>query len=485
MNYIQFLNMVPEAILVAILVITFIADFIAHGKEDKSWMNPLVCLMLLGAAIATVFVGEQSQQLFGGAYIATPANTMMKAILCAGTFIVVLQSRKWLSSDDAKLVEGEFYMLTISTLLGMYIMMSAGSFLMFFLGLETASVPLACMVALDKYKKESAEAAAKFILTATFSSGVMLYGLSFLYGATGFLNFEDFAQVLRHTAITPMHIMGLVFFVAGLGFKISLVPFHFWTADTYQGAPTTVTGYLSVISKGAAAFTLAVMLHNIFAPMKEQWEMMMYILIVLSITIANVMAIRQTELKRFMAFSSISQAGYIMLAVIGANYAASVSALMYYVLVYIVANMSVFAIISVVEQNNGGRTDMAAYDGFYGTNPKLSFLMTLALFSLGGIPPFAGMFSKFFVFLACVNGQDDNWTAYLVMFIALVNTVVSLYYYLLIVKAMYINKSENPLPAFKSDCNTRLTLAICTAGILLFGVASCIYEAIHAAAMAS
>ena len=481
MNYLQFLNMVPEAILVAVLVITFIADFIAHGKEEKSWFNPLVCVMLLASAVATLFVGCNSHELFGGAYVATPANTMMKAILCAGTFIVVLQSKKWLSGD-AKLIEGEFYMLTISTLLGMYIMMSAGSFLMFFLGLETASVPLACMVALDKYKKDSAEAAAKFILTATFSSGVMLYGISFLYGATGNLYFTDFTANLQPNAMT---IAGLVFFVAGLGFKISLVPFHFWTADTYQGAPTTVTGYLSVISKGAAAFTLAVLLHKVFAPMTEQWSYLMDILIVLSITIANLMAIRQTELKRFMAFSSISQAGYIMLAVIGANYAASVSSLMYYVLVYIVANMSVFAIISVVEQNNGGRTDMRAYDGFYGTNPKLSFLMTLALFSLGGIPPFAGMFSKFFVFLASVNGQNGNWLPYVIMFIALINTVVSLYYYLLIVKAMYINKSENPLPTFQSDCNTKLTLAICTAGILLFGLVSCIYEAIQAACAAS
>ena len=210
----------------------------------------------------------------------------------------------------------------------------------------------------------------------------------------------------------------------------------------------------------------------------------MYFLIVLSITVANLMAIRQSELKRFMAFSSISQAGYIMLAVIGANYAASISALMYYVLVYIVANMSVFAIISVVEQNNEGKTMIADYNGFYGTNPKLSFLMTLALFSLGGIPPFAGMFSKFFVFLASVNGQDGNWWPYVIMFIALVNTVVSLYYYLLIVKAMYVNKSENPLPTFRSDCNTRLVLTICTAGILLFGIASCIYEAIFAAAAA-
>lgn len=481
MNYIQFIQMIPEAILVAVLVITFIADFASHGKKCRDWFNPLVSVMLIASAAATLFSCQETYELFGGAYIATPANTMMKAILCAGTFIVVLQSKRWLSNNDTRRIEGEFYMLTISTLLGMYVMMSAGSFLMFFLGLETASVPLACMVALDKMRKDSAEAAAKFILTATFSSGVMLYGMSLLYGAVGTLYFTEFSLLL---SVTPMTICGLVFFVAGLGFKISLVPFHFWTADTYQGAPTTVTGYLSVISKGAAAFTLAVILTKVFQPMTEYWEVMMYILIVLSITVANLMAIRQSELKRFMAFSSISQAGYIMLAVIGADYAATISSLMYYVLVYIVANMSVFAIISVVEQNNGGRTDMDAYNGFYQTNPKLSFLMTLALFSLGGIPPFAGMFSKFFVFLASVNGQDGNWWPYFIMFIALVNTVVSLYYYLLIVKAMYINKTENPLPTFKSDCNTRLTLAICTAGILLFGIASCIYEAIHAAAAA-
>lgn len=481
MNYIQFIQMIPEAILVAVLVITFIADFASHGKKCRDWFNPLVSVMLIASAAATLFSCQETYELFGGAYIATPANTMMKAILCAGTFIVVLQSKRWLSNNDTRRIEGEFYMLTISTLLGMYVMMSAGSFLMFFLGLETASVPLACMVALDKMRKDSAEAAAKFILTATFSSGVMLYGMSLLYGAIGTLYFTEFSLLL---SVTPMTICGMVFFVAGLGFKISLVPFHFWTADTYQGAPTTVTGYLSVISKGAAAFTLAVILTKVFQPMTEYWEVMMYILIVLSITVANLMAIRQSELKRFMAFSSISQAGYIMLAVIGADYAATISSLMYYVLVYIVANMSVFAIISVVEQNNGGRTDMDAYNGFYQTNPKLSFLMTLALFSLGGIPPFAGMFSKFFVFLASVNGQDGNWWPYFIMFIALVNTVVSLYYYLLIVKAMYINKTDNPLPTFKSDCNTRLTLAICTAGILLFGIASCIYEAIHAAAAA-
>ena len=221
----------------------------------------------------------------------------MKVILTAGAFIVVVMAQSWLEQKDVQNKEGEFYELIISTLLGMYMMISSGHFLMFFLGLEMASVPMACLVAFDKFKKESAEGAAKFVLTATFSSGVMLYGISFIYGACGTLYFDD---VMAQITATPLTIMGLVFFFSGLGFKISLVPFHFWTADTYQGAPTAVTGYLSVVSKGAAAFALMTILTKVFAPMVEYWEMLMYIVIVLTITIANLFALRQTELKRFM-----------------------------------------------------------------------------------------------------------------------------------------------------------------------------------------
>ena len=380
----------------------------------------------------------------------------MKAILAFGTLVVVVMSKSWVENNWK--LSGEFHMLLLSTLLGMFMMMSSGSFLLFFLGLETASVPLACMVAFDRRRKESAEGAAKYILVATFSSGVMLFGISFIYAATGTLYFEDVAQAVSGS---PLCIMGLAFFFSGLGFKISLVPFHFWTADTYQGAPTPI-------------------LMKAFGPMVQYWNYMLYVVIVLSITIANLFAIRQSELKRFMAFSSISQAGYIMLAVVG-NGQMGVAALTYYVLVYIVANMAVFTVINVVEQQNGGRTDMSAYNGFYQTNPKLSFLMTLALFSLAGIPPFAGMFSKFFVFMAGV--QNGEPMAYFVVFIALVNTVVSLYYYLLIVKAMYITKTDNPLPTFKSDEGTKIALGICTAGIALFGVVSYVYGWIAAAGL--
>ena len=472
MNYSEFLNMVPEFVLVLALIIVFFADFFAsRNAERKASLGYLTMLMLIGTAVTSAMT--EPTQAFGGIYVTTAAINVMKAILAFGSLVVVVMATSWVEKN-LKLA-GEFYMLILSTLLGMFMMMSSGSFLLFFLGLEMASVPLACMVAFDRHRKESAEGAAKYILVATFSSGVMLFGISFIYAATGTLYFDDVCAAVSNS---PLCIMGLVFFFSGLGFKISLVPFHFWTADTYQGAPTPVTGYLSVISKGAAAITLCTILMKAFAPMVEYWDYLLYIVIVLSITVANLFAIRQNELKRFMAFSSISQAGYIMLAVVG-NGQLGVAALTYYVLVYIVANMAVFTVINVVEQNNGGRTDMAAYNGFYQTNPKLSFLMTLALFSLAGIPPFAGMFSKFFVFMAGV--QNGEPMAYGVVFIALVNTVVSLYYYLLIVKAMYITKTDAPLPTFQSDANTKVALAICTAGIALFGVASCVYEWIAAA----
>ncbi len=472
--YSQFIFMKPEATLMLLLVVTFLCDFISTGKKNRSWFNPLVCVLML-AHIVLNACPIKAYELFGGMYQTNAAAGVIKTILAVGTLIVLIQAKTWLSRPDTKFKEGEFYMIVISTLLGMNMMVSAGHFLLFFLGLEMASVPMACLVAFDKYRNDSAEAGAKFILTATFSSGVMLYGISFLYGATGTMYFSDLAPVLF---ASPLTIMGLVFFFSGLGFKISLVPFHFWTADTYQGAPTTVTGYLSVVSKGAAAFTLMTILFKVFGNMVEMWEPLLYVVIVLSITVANLMAIRQSELKRFMAFSSISQAGYIMLAVIG-NTGLSVTALSYYVLVYVVANMAVFTIIGAVEENNGGKTMMSDYNGLYSTNPKLAFLMTLALFSLAGIPPFAGMFSKFFVFMAALKA--GSVAAYVVVFIALLNTVVSLYYYLLIVKAMYINSTENALPTFKTDCNTRLALFICMAGVLLCGVVSFFWEWIGAA----
>ncbi|HLP04102.1 MAG TPA: NADH-quinone oxidoreductase subunit N, partial [Paludibacter sp.] len=263
-----------------------------------------------------------------------------------------------------------------------------------------------------------------------------------------------------------------VFFAVGLFFKISLVPFHLWTPDVYEGSQTNITSYLSVISKGAAVFVLFTLLIKVFGNLVTQWQPILYGLAVVSITLANIFAIRQQNLKRFLAFSSISQAGYILLAIISGS-ALGMASLVYYVLVYMFSNLAAFGVLSVIE-NRTGKVRMDEYNGLYQTNPLLSFVMMLALFSLAGIPPFAGFFSKFFVFsAAAAQGY------YVLVFIALLNTIISLYYYLIVIKAMFLNQSETPIEPLKSDFPVKLSLVICTLGILVIGLVSGIYGQIN------
>ncbi len=467
MNYLQFFDMRAEVSLIVLILIILFYDLFTEGKERRGF-HALTCV-LLGVHILLNICPGNNVELFGGMYQSYAMTGIVKTILAIGTLLVFLQAKNWLRRDDTRHREGEFYVLILCTLLGMNFMMSSGNFLMFFIGLELASIPLACLVAMDKFRHESAEAGAKYIMNAMFSTGLMLYGISFVYGTVGTLYFNDIPSALTGT---PMQILAMVFFFAGLGFKLSLVPFHLWTADTYQGAPTAVTSYLSVVSKGAAAFTLLVILTKVFGPMVEQWQTLLYAVIIITITLGNLMALKQENLKRFMAFSSISQAGYIMLGVIGGN-DLGMTSLVFYVLVYVAANLAAFSVINVIEQK-AGKVEMSDYNGLYQSNPKLSFLMTIALFSLAGIPPFAGFFSKFFIFAAAFSEGF-----YLVVFIALLNTIISLFYYLRIVKAMYIVPNDAPIATFRSDCSTKISLALCTAGIIALGLVSAIYDGIH------
>ena len=472
MDYSQFLLLKEELSLILVIVILFVADLFmspdAHKNDGKPVQNTMLPVALLTIHTLITIVPGPVADAFGGMYHNQPIQSIVKSILSIGTLIVFLMAHEWMRRPDTAIKQGEFYILTLSTLLGMYFMISAGHFLMFFIGLETASIPMAALVAFDKYRHHSAEAGAKYILTALFSSGLLLYGLSLIYGTVGTLYFADIPARLTGD---PLQIMAFVFFFSGMGFKISLVPFHLWTADVYEGAPSTVTAYLSVISKGSAAFVLMAILIKVFAPMVEQWQEVLYWVIIASITIANLFALRQQNLKRLMAFSSISQAGYIMLGVISGS-AQGMTSLVYYVLIYMFANLAVFTVITIVALR-AGKFTLEDYNGLYTTNPKLVFLMTLALFSLAGIPPFAGFFSKFFIFAAAFEGGF-----HLLVFIALINTIISLYYYLKIVKAMYINKSDEPIAAFRSDNYTRASLAICTLGIVVLSIASVVYQSI-------
>lgn len=466
MDYSNFLFLKEELSLIAVMVILLVYDLFG-SKKSLDYFHPVACVLFLVHTLINFFPPVASEA-FGGMYISTPIGSVVKTILNVGTLIVLMQAYNWINSESVLIRRGEFYMILFSSLLGMYFMISAGNFMLFFIGLETASIPMAVLSAFDKYKRKSAEAGAKYILSATFASGLSLYGISLIYGTVGTLYFADIPAGIDGS---PLQIMAFGFFVVGLFFKISLVPFHLWTADVYEGAPTTVTSYFSVISKGSAAFVLMTLLFKVFPSLIVEWQAIFYVIIIATITIANLFAIRQQNLKRFLAFSSVSQAGYIMLGVISGS-ALGMTSLVYYILVYMVSNLAAFGVIAIIEHRTGKLT-IDDYNGLYSTNPKLSVVMMLALFSLAGIPPFAGFFSKFFIFAAAAEQGF-----YVLVFIALLNTIISLYYYLLVIKAMFINKNENAIAPIRSDAYTRISLIACTAGILALGLFSIIYEQI-------
>ena len=482
MDYSQFLSMPQEIGLLVVFLFVFLYDTFASKKVQNA-LPVLTCLVFGIFTIANFFFNANIGTIFGGMFENTPATIAIKTILNIGVLIVLIQSVKWANSEYMTVRRGEFYELLLITLFGMYFMISARHFLMFVIGLETASLPLAALIAFEKNRYESHEAAAKYMFTAIFSSAIFMMGLSFVYALSGSLYFSDIAVELLG-AKSVLLIVALAFVIAGIGFKLSLVPFHLWTADVYQGAPTPVTGYLSVISKGAAAFGFMVILVQVFGSVYEvAWEWMLYGLIILTITLGNLFAIRQRNMKRFLAFSSVSQAGYIMLGVIAAN-AMGVASLMYYILVYVLSNLAAFGVIGAIE-NKTGKVMMNDYNGLRSTNPWLAFAMMLAMFSLAGIPPFAGFFSKFFIFASALG--SGSVALYVLVLIALLNTIISLYYYLLVVKAMFINApGENgAIETFKSACSERVAMTVCVLGIILVGLVSCIYGFLNDAAASS
>ncbi len=467
MDFGNFVMLWQEGGLVAVFVLLLGCDIVA-GEGMRRWFRGVAC-GLMALQLAWGFSGLATGEAFGGMFIGTQLGVMMKNVLTLGALLVFMQGGEWLRGKELQIREGEFYVIMTATLLGMYLMISAGNLMMLYVGIETASLPLACLAAYDKYKEKSAEAGAKFILISALSSGVMMFGMSYIYGATGTMYFADLAPLI---SFTPMLVLGFTFFLAGLAFKISLVPFHLWTADVYEGAPTAVTAYLSVVSKGAACFTLLLVLWRVFGGLEAVWHDLLWGLSVATIVVGNLFALRQKDIKRFLAYSSISQAGYILLGVMVG--AAGTTAVVYYVLAYLFSNLAAFGVITAVE-NASGCTDIAAYDGFYRFNPRLSWVMTLALFSLAGIPPFAGFFSKFFVFAAAASQGE-----YLLVFIALANTVVSLYYYLLIVKAIFINPlSEHPVGRIRTEVYNTITLVVCAVALVALGILSGIYDYIN------
>ena len=467
MNLESFLIMRHELLLTAAALLVLVAEIFWNPTKKRSVSTFAVILFSLITAIG--FLPSPTGSLFGGMYESTGIRLIMKNILNIGALLVLIQSVTWLNKEENNEKVSEYFVLLISTLTGMNFMISAGHFLMFYIGLELATIPLAALAAYDRYNNKSAEAGIKFILISALSSGILLYGLSMIYGTAGSLYFNEVASHIRNS---NLQVLGLIFFFAGMAFKISIVPFHLWTADVYEGSPVNITSYLSVISKGAAIFIFIIVLFTVFPAMMITWQKTIYVTSILTMTVGNLFAIRQQNLKRFLAFSSISQAGYILLGIIGGNQTGMASVI-YYILVYIFSNLGAFGVVAAIS-NATGKEAIDEYNGLYRTNPRLTLVMTLALFSLAGIPPVAGFFGKFFLFTAAAERGF-----YLLVLIAVLNTIISLYYYLLVVKAMFINKNESPVETFRSDFPTRLATGICVAGIIITGFASIIFEVIR------
>ncbi|MBX2910908.1 MAG: NADH-quinone oxidoreductase subunit N [Cyclobacteriaceae bacterium] len=449
-----------------LLVLAMLVLELGFSEQNKT--NSITAASILFAVVTLLgFLPSGTGSTFGGMYVASPVRILMKNILNLGVLIVFLQSGSWLRTKPNYNRVTEFYLLVLSSVIGLNFMISAGHFLMFYLGLELLTIPITAASSYEQYKSKSAEAGIKLILSSAFSSAILLFGISMLYGTMGSLYFHD-----MQAAMELPQVLGFVFFFSGLAFKISIVPFHLWTADVYEGSPTSVTSYLSVVSKGAAIFMLILILTTIFEPLRPVWQQVLYGTAIFTMTIGNLFAIRQQNLKRFLAFSSIAQAGFILLGMIGGS-ALGMASVLYFVLVYVFSNLAAFGVVMAIEQS-AGKVDLKDYNGLYKTNPRLSLVMMLALFSLAGIPPLAGFFGKFFLFAAAAESGY-----YVLLFIAVINAVISLYYYLLVVKAMFIIKSDMPIGYFQSDYPTRMALSACVIGILALGFYSPVFEYIQ------
>ena len=310
----------------------------------------------------------------------------------------------------------------------------------------------------------------KMILSSALSSGVLLFGISLIYGATGTINFAEIPALLDGTGL---QILAFVFLFTAFAFKLSIVPFHLWTADVYEGSPIAVTSFLSVISKGSIAFILLTTLYKVFAPMHELWYNMVMLLSIITMIVGNLFALRQQNIKRFLAFSSIAQVGFILVG-ISSNSIQGTASVVYFVLVYVFSNLAAFGVAGAISQYSG-KERIEDYRGLYQTNPFISWILALALFSLAGIPPTAGFFGK--LFLITAGASKGN---YFFITVAALNMIISLYYYLRVIRAVFMDSNEQPIGKIKLDLSTKLGMIICGTGIVLLGLLSWVYDYITA-----
>lgn len=451
-------------LVITVIIFGLLFIKIGSGMKNESLLSIIQVLLLLNCIAGFFF--NMTGSLFGDMFYTTPLIAFQKNILAIGVYLISLLCADWLNKTEHL---PEFFILLLSALLGMNLMISSGNLLIFYLSLELATIPVAAMANFDLEKKRSSEGAMKMILSSAFSSGILLFGISLIYGATGTVSFGALTQQLNGS---PLQVLAFVFLFSAFAFKLSIVPFHLWTADVYEGSPIATTSFLSVISKGAVAFIFITALYKVFQPLQETWYVLLVTLAIITMLIGNLFALRQQNIKRFLAFSSIAQVGFILVG-ISSNDPSGISSVVYFVLIYVFSNLAAFGVASVIAAHSG-KENIDDYKGLYKTNPFLGWMMALALFSLAGIPPTAGFFGKLFL-LTSGSTTGNFWF----ILIAGLNMVISLYYYLKVVRAIFMDKNEEPIAKIHITTSVKLGMIICGLGIVLLGLLSWVYDYIQ------
>ncbi|MFQ5588233.1 MAG: NADH-quinone oxidoreductase subunit N [Nitrospiria bacterium] len=456
---IQLLAILPECILAILACALFVADpFIPRDKKEQLGYFAIASLVVSG--VSTVFLWGESISTFSGMIQLDTYAVFFKTLFLSISTIIILMSIRYIKIERINL--GEYYGLILFATVGMMLMPSSTDLLSFYLSLELMSMSLYVLTAFMRKDPKSIESGIKYFLTGVFSSGLILYGIAFLFGATGTTNLGEIAAFLQENKISsnPSLIMAFVLLITGFGFKVSAVPFHMWAPDVYEGAPTPVTAFLSAGSKAAAFSVMLRVFIDAFALSSGNWWQVIWVIAVLTMTLGNLVALMQTNIKRLLAYSSIAHAGYILIGLIAAN-EIGYAAILIYLVGYVFMTLGAFILIILLCSANTKGDQIEDFKGIARTNPAVALAFIVFALSLIGIPPSAGFVGKLYLFNAAIQGGF-----YWLSIIGILNSVVSLYYYFKLVRVMYMDEpSESTVLSFSPTIKVALGL---TAFLTLF-----------------
>ncbi len=458
----QFLPLLPEITLAIAACVVLIVDlFVPDARRDTSYV--LALFALLATLIATLAGQPEGVRiLFGGSYIADPMSLVLKLAVIVLTFFTFVYARPYLMGRG--MYKGEFFALGLFGLLGMLVMISGYSMLTIYLGLELLSLCQYALVAFNRDSPRASEAAMKYFVLGALASGMLLYGMSLIYGLTGSLDvIEIHNYLIRHGVDEVGALVGLAFVVVGLGFKLGAVPFHAWVPDVYEGAPTAVTLYIGAAPKVAAFALFMRLLAEGLGVLQADWQVMLAVLAVLSLVLGNVVAIAQTNLKRMLAYSTISHVGFVLLGIL-AGTAQGYSAAMFYVIFYAFVSAGAFGMIILLSRRGLEAEALEDFRGLNQRSPWFALMMLFMMFSMAGVPPFVGFYAKLSVLRAVVQ-VDEIWLAV----VAVVFSVIGAFYYLRVIKLMYFDEPVET-GGFQEGTGLRAALSVNGVALLALGL---------------